>query len=272
MSGSKSLDDIVERPEEYFISGTAVWKYFDWFDYIPLRLAVKRAEYIKSLEISRGTYKKLSGMLNIQQALLGMGIGLKLVEKGLFASSTSFTCKNSPLVGGQIKNVVVGSNEAGKGQGAIAVEFYFPCGVNYFEGEIRAIIKGLEKPSRFVGVQIYRMIKAALKGVELTGVEISLDSEIMLEKIKDDPDLIELLTDFFESQGPLLANLANLYPRGGYDKIDLSVRKGGYNAITFTLPHLHKLGLKKLIEKGFDFHRVPELMFDISEIIAKKAV
>ncbi|RSN73467.1 hypothetical protein [Candidatus Methanodesulfokora washburnensis] len=267
MSGSKSLDDIVERPEEYFISGTAVWKYFDWLDYTPLRLAVKRTEYIKSLEISRETYKKLSGMLNIQQALLGMGIGLKLVEKGLFTSSTSFTCKNSPLIGGRIGDTVVGSNEAGKGQRAIAVEFYFPCGVNYFEGEIRAIIKGLEKPSRFVDVQIYRMIKAALKGAELAGIEMSLDSERMLEKIKDDPDLIELVTEFFESQGPLSAN-----PWSPHNKIDLSVRKGGYNAITFTLPHLYKLDLKKLIEKGIDFHRVPELMFDISEIIAKKVV
>ncbi len=34
-------------------------KYINWSDCIPLRLVVKRSEYIKSLKISKGIYRKL---------------------------------------------------------------------------------------------------------------------------------------------------------------------------------------------------------------------
>jgi hypothetical protein len=74
------LNEVIEQPERYFLSGSIV-KCISYSDYFPLRLAVKRTDYIKSLKIPEKILRRLPNV-PIVEALSKMGI--KVEFEGVF--------------------------------------------------------------------------------------------------------------------------------------------------------------------------------------------
>jgi len=236
------LNEVVEQPERYFLSGSIV-KCISYSDYFPLRLAVKRTDYIKSLKIPERILRRLPNV-PIVEALSKMGIKVEFEKRGFLASlllgnlwiSSSFTCRNCSLTGGQITD---GYSDA---EGYVGfVNIYFPYR-NYVKGRIKAKTKG----------RLNRVF---------AGIEVKLD-DVLRRRIEDDGVLMGLLRESFESS-------IVSWDSG----ITLSVKKMDekeYNIIEFTLNRFTDKHINDLIKRGIDFRKAPELVFDIAERIARK--
>jgi hypothetical protein len=232
----QKLNELVERPEEYFLTGM-IEKRIAWSDYIPLRLVAKRTDYIRSLKIPSDIDRRLSGVATTLGALSTMAIGLGF-SKG---TSGYLTFRNCSLAGGQIVDFPNYS----------AVAIAFPYGKNYVKGKIRAKTKGLIWKSKV-----------------LTGIELDLNREEIRRSIENDDALMGLIKEFFGCQVFWLG-------MSGLDEIDFSIKDIGeekYNIIKFELYRPIKKQMDFLAERGVDFRRVPELIFDISEKIAQKVL
>jgi len=231
----QKLNEFIERPEEYFLTGM-IDKRIAWSIYIPLRLAVKRTEYISTLKIPSDIDHRLSGVASALGTLSRAAIGLGF-SKG---TSGYFTCKNCSLTAGHIIDFPEHS----------VVAIAFPYSENYVEGKIRAKSKGW-----------------VWKNKVLTGVELELYNEGVKRSIENDNVLMGLIMEFFGSQ-VFWMGIRN------FDKIVFSIKDVDgkkYNIIMFELNRLLKKGMNFLTERGIDFRKVPELIFDIAEKIAQKA-
>ncbi|RSN76923.1 hypothetical protein [Candidatus Methanodesulfokora washburnensis] len=239
------LNKVVEQPERYFLSSSIV-KCISYSDYFPLRLAVKRTDCIKSLKIPERILRRLPNV-PIVKGLSKMGIKVEFEKRGFLASlllgnlwiSSSFTCRNCSLTGGQITD---GYSEA---EGYVGfVEIHFPYR-NYVKGRIKAKTRG----------RLNRMF---------AGIEVKLDNDVLRRRIEDDDVLMELLRESFESS-------IVSWDSG----ITLSVKKMDereYNVIEFTLNRFTDKHINDLIKRGIDFRKAPELVFDIAERIARKVL
>jgi hypothetical protein len=237
----QKLNELVERPEEYFLIGM-LGKRIAWSDYIPLRLVAKRTDYIGGFKIPRSTDHKLSGVASALGALSGMVIGLGF-EKG---TSGYIVFKNCSLVGGKITDFSSYS----------VVAIAFPYSKNYVKGTIEAKTKGWR-----------------WKNKVLEGIELNLNREEIRRSIENDDALMGLIKEFFGIQ---LFWLGTAEPKGSQlSEIQLSVKDTGkekYSIIRFGLLRFHKEAMNFLTERGIDFRRIPELIFDISEKIAQKCL
>jgi hypothetical protein len=102
----------------------------------------------------------------------------------------------------------------------------------------------------------------------LTGIELDLNREEIRRSIENDDALMGLIKEFFGCQVFWLG-------MSGLDEIDFSIKDIGeekYNIIKFELYRPIKKQMDFLAERGVDFRRVPELIFDISEKIAQKVL
>jgi len=237
------LNEVIEHPEKYFLSGPIV-KRISYSYYFPLRLAVKRTDYIKSLKISEKILRRLPNV-PIVEALSRMGIKVEFEKRGFLVSlledylsegDSSFTCRNCSLTGGMVMD---GHSEAGP---VGAMVMYFPYG-NYVEGAIEAKTRG----------RLNRV---------LAGIEVKLDDDVLRRRIESDDVLMGLLREFFESFTVSWDSGIGL----GVGKID----GREYNVIELALKRFTDRHINDLIEKGIDFRKAPELVFDIAERIARK--
>jgi hypothetical protein len=108
----------------------------------------------------------------------------------------------------------------------------------------------------------------------LTGIELDLTREEIRRSIENDDTLMGLIKEFFGCQVFWLGISGE--PKGSWlSAIQLSVKdidEEKYNIIKFELFRFRKREMNFLTERGIDFRRVPELIFDISEKIAQKVL
>lgn len=237
----QKLNELVERPEAFLV-GT-IEKSIAWSNYIPLRLVAKRTEYINSLKIPASVDHMLSGIATSLGALSRIAIGFGF-EKG---TSGYLTFRNCSLEGGQVIDF------SGYSVAAMA----FPYSKNYVKGEIKAKIKGWTWKSKV-----------------LTGIELNLNREEIKKSIENDSELMELIREFFGCQVFWLGMSGE--PKGSQLSIinfsikDIDEKK--YNIAKFEIYRFNKKQMNFLVERGINFQRIPELIFDISEKIAQKVL
>lgn len=233
----EKLGGLVENPE-FFLTGL-IDKRIAWSTYVPLRLAVKRTEYVSALKIPSSSDHKLSGVASavgtIAKAAIGFGF-----SKG---TSGHFICKNCSLVAGQIVDFPDYS----------VLAIAFPYREKYIEGEIKAESKGWIWKNRV-----------------LTNIELNLNRKDLMDSIQRDNLLMDIIRGFFESQVFWMGIMNRNFDKIAFSIKNIEGRK--YNIITFELMRLLKKGMDFLIEKGIDFRKIPELVFDISEKIAEKTL
>jgi len=233
------VNEIIEHPE-YFLVGT-IGKTLAWSIYLPLRLVVKRADYINSLRIPSASDHKLSSVVSAVGTAAWVTTGLFTGISFGFEKGTSgyVTFRNCPLLRGQIADY----------SGYSIVAMAFPFNKNSVKGGIYANVKGL-----------------LWKNKILTGIELDLKNEEVKKSINDDKVLMHTIREFFETiiywTGIKNVNRIRLEIK------DINDKK--YNIIAFTIIRPERKNIDLLIEHGKDLRRIPELIFDIAKGISEK--
>ena len=236
------LEKLVEDSSNFLV-GT-LGKRIAWSAYFPLRLLVKRREYVEAIRVPSKMDHAKSGVLT------GIGIALaKTIGLGFEKGTTGYLLfKNCPLVGARIKDFF----------DLAIIEIIFPVAEKYADGLLK---KGYDVAIK-ANVKGFRFVNKRLLGTkfEIYGGKRELEDLLKNEKLRN-------LCEKYFSQIIYWTSLK------GVGVISLTVKdfdEKRMSVIEFSVPRFNK--------KQIDFHRqnnkdvevLPEIIFDISREISEE--